>query len=66
MSSDEGLLILCVLVLLFVILYFIRISKMPTNPSVYVPVPEPYCLHSKYGCCPLSPNPRNDPYGTNC
>ena len=65
MSSDEGLLVLCVLMLLFVIIYFI-INNKTKQPSAYVPVPEPYCLHSKYGCCPLSPNPREDAYGTNC
>ena len=52
---DEVLILITIFILLFVILYFI-----------YQPVPEPYCMHSRFGCCPLSPTLREDAVGSNC
>jgi len=62
MSLDEGLLITCVLILLFVILYYI--GYMTPSPQINAPVS--YCFNSTYGCCPLSELPRVDAMGTNC
>ena len=60
---DEVLILITIFILLFVILYFIY-NKVPQ--PYYQPVPEPYCMHSRFGCCPLSPTLREDAVGSNC
>ena len=68
MSPDEGLLLVGIFILCIAIVHFIaNIKSSPKyQTSVQPASPEPYCLHSQYGCCPRSSIPRNDEIGSNC
>lgn len=60
-NAEIGLLVL-ILFLLILILHFIY-NKSPQPSST---ITQPYCMHSAYGCCPLSPTMRVDAVGSNC
>ena len=66
-NGNDGFLLIGVFILLLVIAYFM-INNMVISRQ-YIEQhssKQPYCFHSKYGCCPLSPTPRENEIGSNC
>lgn len=62
-DASEIILLLLIIVFLIIIIYFIYYkSPQPTTTTTT----DPYCMHSTYGCCPLSPTMRVDAVGSNC
>lgn len=61
-STAEIALLVLIAILLIIILHLIyNNSPQPTST-----ITQPYCMHTAYGCCPLSPTMRVDAVGSNC